>query len=115
LKKVGANMRVSKSRIKQLISESIKKILKEELTREELIGNLKVYNAPGDKVPDSSESSFVVKVVNAGNTTEENARGMAQALADETPGEWKLDNRKVFHPDPVDTKEFYYRFNKAES
>ena len=106
-------MKVSKSRIRQLISESIKKIINEELTREELIGDLKVYEAPGSAFPSSSERSFIVKVVNTGNTTEENARGIAQALVDKVSGNWTMDNRKVFHPSPVDTKEFYYRFNKA--
>ena len=106
-------MKVSKSRMRQLISESIKKIINEELTREKLIGDLKVYEAPGSASPSSSEKSFIVKVVNKGNTTETNARGFAQALVDDVSGDWTMDNRKVFWPDPVDTKEFYYRFNKA--
>jgi hypothetical protein len=102
--------------MRQLISESIKKIINEELTREELIGDLEVYEAPGSTLPSSSEKSFIVKVVNTtGNTTEENARGLAQALVDKVSGNWKMDNRKVFHPDPIDTQEFYYRFNRAQS
>ena len=106
-------MKVSKSRIRQLISESIQKIINEELTREELIGDLKVYEAPGSASPSSSEKSFIVKVVNKGNTTEENARGFAQVFVDKVSGSWTMDNSKVFYPDPVDTKEFYYKFNKA--
>ena len=108
-------MKVTKSRIRHLISESIQKIINEELTREELIGDLKVYEAPGSTLPSSSEKSFIVKVVNAGNTTGENARGFAQAFVADVPGNWTMDNRKVFHPDPIATQEFYYRFNRAQS